>query len=146
MRPIYVAESPDAHGRSGYDALVGRKLLEVCDFKFRWHDIHGAKPPRWSKRVAQARAADWISQNHLDVDSPLILLGVRVWDAFGCPPDARAFEWFRSPTHGHPLICLPHPLRRDPPFPADKASQLLTKLGLEQLPSFERTVDVGGKK
>lgn len=140
-RPMIVAYSPDSRGRTGWDSPVGARLQELTSFKFGWHDVHGAKPPAVHVRVDRKRVADWIAQRQFDVDSPLVLLGRVVWDAFSVPIDAKPWEWFASPSHRHPLILFPHPFRRDPPWSPqdyDTAVRLLEALGREELPRFER--------
>ena len=145
-RPLVIAYSPDSQARTGWDSPVGVRLQRLTSYTFGWHDIHGAKPPRVHVRVDRQRVADWISMRTFDTDSPLILLGRQVWDAFRVPLDGRPWEWFASPTHRHPMILFPHPFRRDPPWSSleyAEAQTLLEALGREELPRIER--GAGGK-
>lgn len=144
-RLTIIGESPNSQGVEKYDTRSGQRLLDMMGGKtMPWHNIHGAEPPKWSKRVARARIEDWLAQNPLESE-PLLLLGRKVAHAFGIPGDAEWLEWYVSPAHRHPMILFPHTSPRNTwwnnPKNETAARDLLMKLVNGKLPNKEKQRD-----
>jgi hypothetical protein len=134
-----VGESPNSTGVEKYETLSGKRLFAMMGVELPWWNIHGAQPPRWSARVARARAEDWLKMRP-ELDEPLILLGRKVCAAFGVVNEPW-LEWYRRPAHGHPLVAFPHPSPRNPwwhvPGNLELATALLVSIAKKEVPHYD---------
>lgn len=134
-----VGESPNSQGVEKYDTVSGKRLLALVGVELPWWNIHGAEPPRWNARVARARATEWLMMRP-GFNEPLILLGRKVCAAFGVV-DEPWLEWYRSPTHEHPMIAFPHPSPRNRwwnvPGNVSAAQRLLVSIVNKEVPHYD---------
>jgi len=137
-----VGESPNSQGVDKYDTMSGKKLFALMGVELPWWNIHGAEPPRWSAKVARARTLDWLKMRP-GADEPLILLGRKVCAAFGVVNEPW-LEWYRVPTHGHPMIAMPHPSSRNSwwhvPGNIELARALLVSIVKKEVPHYDLTI------
>lgn len=110
---IVWGEMPNAAGAVAYETRSGRRMQQLTGRYLEWQNIFTVNR-KWSTMAARRRVVAWTQHpERVDGSQVLLLLGNRVARAFDLPSDVEWLEWYRSPTHAHPMIAVPHPSGRN---------------------------------
>ncbi len=135
-----IGENPRATGWN-YDKGGSAKIKHMAAGReLPWFNLYDVEPEKWDRADA-ARRADLWCRTYEDQSWTLLLLGVKVCNAFGIERP-EWLGWYRSLSAGL-MIAVPHPSGRNRWYnDADnvaKATQLLTLIASGKLPYKHET-------